>query len=1395
MLYTIYRGTVPVVENIRPTGTVTERLKGEDIANITFTSSFRIAFHVGDKITIYNKVYFLSAEPLCVKKNTREFQYTLAFVGLKYKLRNIQVFSYDNDQELTLPEFSIMGNAETCLDLIIANANRIDVGWSKGIVDSTEVKNITFSETNCLAAITQLSEEFELEFWVDPDQSIHLTERKPQSGYSLEYGKTKGLKSIQRNTLEGGSVVTRLYVKGSDKNIPKNYRSGQKNLRIDVPYLEENTNIYGILEHTETFEDVFPKYEGTVTAIDVNDPNRFVDASIDFDLNDYDTYGSTVLMNGIPVKVIFQTGQLAGYRLELLEAGGFNSNTKTFYLNKNKDEKDLEIPSTLLRPAVGDKYILEDLMMPTAYVMAAEHKLKTKALEYLQKNSRERLQYVVESDPFYFKAQNVNIPLGSTVRFKDLDFGLDEDIRVYAKSTSIQNPFEVTVELSETTNPSSITQTYYEQQEQQNTIVNQIKYNAELARRNYLFGREFHDNVFDGEGYFDVGNIKPLSIETKMLSLGSRLQQFGLPGINFSIVDNNKLTNTLGQIKHQTIDENGIRTWDIPANTINDISSNFNYIFLKCQRIGSVANFVVSEQPIRVDEEPDYYYFEVGYISSIIENYRKIKTTYGFAQLNPAELSIGRVSDPTGNNFIDLLQDKIAIKASLELTADSPAYGQITNTLEIGGVNLIKQTHELSSLEALWLTANCNVFDSTPFMVIEFYTNGGSAKFNVRDRLSTSLIIGQKYTLSWKERSSSEGGKYTVDIGTNVNATKTFTTEQNEQRRSLTFVHDNWINNYVEFKNVDLAGEIIELRDFKLEKGNVPTDFTIAPQDLDEELTNIQNDINDVYNNVNTLDNTFNNFASDGVFSIAEGVAINNQLNILANEKADITSRYNGLISNTFLKNPAKLNLTTSYNYYVQRHSNLTNYIIGAMADNIATPQEVNNVNLLFIEYKNGLSDLSTKFETAIASIQTEQLNSLDFGGRNLLLKSKYNKTFNTYGMLDSNNNSASTITSIKLEVGQQYTFSMSGRSEALSAGKYLRVILYCNDWSDQHSLISTSANDAVYSMTFIAQKSEFYYLDAYYFDSSQPREGTVTLNWVKLEKGNVATDWMPAPEDYQIQIDTQALNVLNLQDKTDFLTQSNIQGNAIATGTLLVGHEDGANGGITGYIDNILQGDSVSLWFGKPYEERNQAPFRVTQNGKIFLESKNNQNLPRGMTVEGEQIIFKDENNIVRRRISMFDFKNYSANGTLLWEVNETGFHSYIVQESWLGVLLLQTYIPYDENVSIVDLRDYFFADTLSIVVTPLLDGIKTLKKVSLSDPSTFQQYSAGNANASNLQYEGYKKTQVKTNNVDNGWYSPNYGQLGSKSGYNPMIEIHVELWYIKNGKITRTVIIEETV
>ncbi|WPC10863.1 phage tail protein, partial [Riemerella anatipestifer] len=100
--------------------------------------------------------------------------------------------------------------------------------------------------------------------------------------------------------------------------------------------------------------------------------------------------------------------------------------------------------------------------------------------------------------------------LGHTIRFKDSDFGLDDDIRVISITRNINNPYDISFEIAEQATITQIVRNYIEKEKAQTAIKKQQKYNEEMARRSFLFAEEIKNNVFDNEGYFDAQKIKPL---------------------------------------------------------------------------------------------------------------------------------------------------------------------------------------------------------------------------------------------------------------------------------------------------------------------------------------------------------------------------------------------------------------------------------------------------------------------------------------------------------------------------------------------------------------------------------------------------------------------------------------------------------------------------------------------------------------------------------------------------------------------------------------------------------------------------------------------------------------------------------------------------------------------
>lgn len=205
-----------------------------------------------------------------------------------------------------------------------------------------------------------------------------------------------------------------------------------------TPYLEKNTALYGVIEHTEYFEDIYPGRVGTVTGVDATDPYKLVDTDIDFDINEY-------LIN-TPAKITFNTGQLAGYTFNLQS---YDHATTTIVFLKNTDEKALDVPNEVMRPAIGDEYVITDIMMPQEYITEAEERLQAEAEKFLDVCSVPQVRYRVDFDPVYLRRKKFMPVIGELIWIKDEQLNMERKIRVTATNRSIVNEWDVSVEMAD----------------------------------------------------------------------------------------------------------------------------------------------------------------------------------------------------------------------------------------------------------------------------------------------------------------------------------------------------------------------------------------------------------------------------------------------------------------------------------------------------------------------------------------------------------------------------------------------------------------------------------------------------------------------------------------------------------------------------------------------------------------------------------------------------------------------------------------------------------------------------------------------------------------------------------------------------------------------------------
>jgi hypothetical protein len=227
---------------------------GENVLNLSFSLSTYIAFSIGDYCTVFNQVYKLNALPVFKKTAVNRFDYTVIMQFEGYDLSKAQYLGLGTDNTLTESEFYLMGNADMFMDLLIQNMNRISSGWVKGQVIATNFKNLDFKSETCYAVLGRLSTEFNVEYWIE-GKKIHLTKQSRDTGYKLSVGQNRGLYEITRSNVDSTRIITRLYPRGSDKNLPTDYVGTRLHLPLkpshgndclisDITWFKSQENIY-----------------------------------------------------------------------------------------------------------------------------------------------------------------------------------------------------------------------------------------------------------------------------------------------------------------------------------------------------------------------------------------------------------------------------------------------------------------------------------------------------------------------------------------------------------------------------------------------------------------------------------------------------------------------------------------------------------------------------------------------------------------------------------------------------------------------------------------------------------------------------------------------------------------------------------------------------------------------------------------------------------------------------------------------------------------------------------------------------------------------------------------------------------------------------------------------
>ena len=644
------------------------KLMGEHKIEADFIAPEMLPIQIGDYIVHGAERFYVNAPPGIEKFNNFTYNYTITFEGEIYTLYRKLLLDEGS------ADFPYNGSPEDHLLLLLGNINTIDPGWTIANVDALPNMQIDYNGDTCRTALTKIAEKFKLEFRL-VGRAIFL-ERSvgAETNLTFEYGPGKGLYSLTRSSIDDKNLVTRVYGFGSRKNLSADYRGGLSRLTFEGLYIDQNTGIYGIREGKYENDDIFPQRTGTVTGINPDDRFQFEDSALEFDINEQ-------LLEGTVAKVVFKTGALAGYEFEIER---YRNDAKVINFLVFNEDNDYQLPNALNFPEVGDEYTLVDIKMPEIYIVEAEQDVMDGTQAYADENSVPRVNYDLDIDEKCVRETGADVKVGFIVRVQDVKLGLDSRIRIAEISYPLVNPDKIAAKISDTI-PYTVQERVIA-----DTIDNKVEVRdvdrrrVELARRSAKRFRSLQGLLFDADGYFDGSKIKPNSIETLMLTVGAKSQNFGLIGVTIEANaggDVNAMNISGGQLAHYEIEIEGLGyVWDVdPAIFLGLDPLKPYYVYAKCSNSSLTGVWEISETPRRTTDEVGYYLFNLGILYAVTEGRRDFDFTNGMTYINGDTITTGRIKSLDGLNFFDLADGSFKVgneKSSLDWNVTEK--GQLT---------------------------------------------------------------------------------------------------------------------------------------------------------------------------------------------------------------------------------------------------------------------------------------------------------------------------------------------------------------------------------------------------------------------------------------------------------------------------------------------------------------------------------------------------------------------------------------------------------------------------------------------------------------------------------------------------------------------------------------------
>ena len=645
------------------------------------------------------------------KLSSRNFEYTLTLHGWREYLKFVKY--KDMSAKPYRLKFSLTAKPLAFLQNLVATLNHHDAagGWTVGDCLDAPEKTLSFNHEYCIDTLSRFAGEWQTEFEFE-GKKIHLrkVEKFKSDPLPLSYGKGNGfLPGVGRYNDGDKQPIGRLFVQGGERNIDfSTYNSKSlllpKSATLVVDGKTYRTDADGMFitrdGNTNTAEDsydaseIYPKRVGTVSEVVVVDSEKHFydikDSSIPEALNYRDCR-----IAGEKAIIKFESGALAGREFDIEQT----DTDLTGYIHAERRFKivpaELDghiMPGGVFVPAVGDKYAIFNISMPTAYISdnatktGASWDMFREAVRYFAENENDRFRFSGELDSVWSKSRWLEIGgkivPGGHVLFSDDQFQpTGVVIRIVAVKDYVNKPHRPEITLSNAPISGSFSSGLAKLEADEVVIDEKQKEVIRLTKRQWRDIRETMEMLNASLLNFS-GSINPITVQTMQLILGDESLQFRFVNsktvpirVNHSITFNtaNKtLSAAAGILQHMTI---GITTlknkhaaseykyWDMAAYTspVLDASKAY-YLYAKCSKTTTPGTFLLSETAIAMDGVTGFYHFLVGILNSENLGERSFASLYGYTEITPGRVVTNRIESEDGGTFFDLVNGIIGGK-------------------------------------------------------------------------------------------------------------------------------------------------------------------------------------------------------------------------------------------------------------------------------------------------------------------------------------------------------------------------------------------------------------------------------------------------------------------------------------------------------------------------------------------------------------------------------------------------------------------------------------------------------------------------------------------------------------------------------------------------------------